>query len=53
MLRDERRRQLRTAADVFDCSGQRGRCPPFTVNRPSLSALAPDPGQAELRKENA
>ena len=41
LLRDERRRHLRIAYDVF---GRGGRCPPPTVCRPTISASTPAPG---------
>jgi hypothetical protein len=45
LLRDERRRLLRIAPDVFARSGRRGRCPPAPVYRPILPDPALDPGQ--------
>jgi hypothetical protein len=51
LLRDERRRHLRIASDVLDRSGQRGRCPLYTVYRPALHTPALVSGQEHVVQE--
>jgi hypothetical protein len=53
LLRDERRRQLKISPDVFARLGGRGRCPPPTIHRPTLSAPALDPGQEKALRRLA
>ena len=50
LLRDERRRHLRIASDVF---GRGGRCPPPTVCRPAIPASTPAPVPGPEREGRA
>jgi hypothetical protein len=48
LLRDERRRLLKIATDVFDW---KGRCPLYTVHRPAIPASALVSGQKQVMQQ--